>query len=145
MWAAERRARLAAHFPSERLSPSHQLVPVLIHGLGGSADWWRRNIEPLATEHLVAAVELVGFGRNRLLLRRTPLPLALMEGAALLARWIESSFDGPVHVVGNSMGGQIAVHLAARRADLVSSLTLVNRPGLWPSPSPGCCATTPAR
>jgi pimeloyl-ACP methyl ester carboxylesterase len=50
--------------------------------------------------------------------------------AATLARWIEDSFDSPVHLVGNSMGGQIAIHLAARRPDLVRSLVLVNSTGI---------------
>jgi pimeloyl-ACP methyl ester carboxylesterase len=34
--------------------------------------------------------------------------------------------SGPVHVMGNSMGGAIAVQLAAHRPDLVSALTLVS-------------------
>jgi pimeloyl-ACP methyl ester carboxylesterase len=48
----------------------------------------------------------------------------------MLARWIEESFDSPVHLVGNSMGGQIAMHLAAQRPDLVRSLVLVNSTGI---------------
>ncbi|HEX9160202.1 MAG TPA: alpha/beta fold hydrolase [Thermoanaerobaculia bacterium] len=110
---------------------------VLIHGLGGSADWWRRNIDALAREHLVVAVDLVGFGRNRLFLRRSALPLSFGSVAALLARWIESSFTGPVHLVGNSMGGQIAIHVAATRPDLVRSLTLVNATGIPFELAPG--------
>ena len=50
---------------------------VLIHGLGGSADWWRRNFEGLAEDHLVSAVDLVGFGRNRFFWRRSSLMVAL--------------------------------------------------------------------
>ncbi len=103
---------------------------VLIHGLGGSSDWWRRNVDALAREHTVVAVDLVGFGRNRFFVRRSALPLGFADTAALLARWIESSFTEPVHVVGNSMGGQTAIHLAARRPDLVRSLTLVNSTGI---------------
>jgi pimeloyl-ACP methyl ester carboxylesterase len=103
---------------------------VLIHGLGGSAEWWRHNFDALAREHTVAAVDLVGFGRNRLFLRRSHLPLHFEEMAALLARWIEAEFAQPVHLVGNSMGGHIAIHVAARRPDLVRSLTLVNATGV---------------
>jgi pimeloyl-ACP methyl ester carboxylesterase len=103
---------------------------VLIHGLGGSAEWWKHNLDALAREHTVAAIDLVGFGRNRLFLRRSHLPLQFEEVASLLARWIESEFDEPVHLVGNSMGGHIAIHVAARRPDLVRSLTLVNATGI---------------
>lgn len=104
---------------------------VLIHGLGGSSDWWRRNFEALAERHTVAAVDLVGFGRNRFFLRPSRLPLAFDEIAALLARWIETSFAGErVHLVGNSMGGHVAIHLAARHPELVRSLVLVSSTGI---------------
>ena len=52
------------------------------------------------------------------------------EIAALLARWIESEFGEPAHVIGNSMGGHIAIHLGASRPDLVRSLVLVNSTGI---------------
>jgi len=103
---------------------------VLIHGLGGSSEWWRYNVPVLAESHTVATVDLVGFGRNRLFLRQSSLPLRFPEIAALLARWTEASFAGPVHLVGNSLGGHIAIHLAAQRPDLVRSLTLVDSTGI---------------
>jgi pimeloyl-ACP methyl ester carboxylesterase len=98
---------------------------VLLHGLGGSSDWFRYNIEVLAESHLVAAADLVGFGRTH-----AHRPLVFEEIAALLARWIESSFDGPVHLAGNSMGGHIAIHVAAKRPDLVRSLILIDSTGI---------------
>ena len=103
---------------------------VLLHGLGGSSDWWRYNIDVLAESYLVSAVDLVGFGRNRFFLQRSQLPLRFDDIAGLLARWIESSFEEPVHLVGNSMGGHIAIHLAASRPDLVRSLVLVDATGI---------------
>src|SRR5215210_7504926 len=103
---------------------------VLIHGLGGSSDWWLRNFDAIAREHLVSAVDLVGFGRTRFFLKKSSLPPSFLETAAMLARWIESSFTEPVHLVGNSMGGHIAIHVAALRPDLVRSLTLINSTGI---------------
>ena len=102
---------------------------VLLHGLSGSSRWWSRNIDALAEKHLVAAVDLVGFGQNR---RFRGLPLLLPsfgETTALLARWLET-FGEPVHLVGHSMGGQIATALTAERPDLVRSLILVNAAGM---------------
>lgn len=102
---------------------------VLLHGLSGSSRWWRRNVDALAARHLVAAVDLVGFGRNR---RFRGLPLLLpsfSEVTALLARWLET-FGQPVHLIGHSMGGQIAIALASERPDLVRSLILVNAAGM---------------
>lgn len=101
----------------------------LLHGLSASSRWWSRNIEALSARHTVAAVDLVGFGRN---VRFSGLPVllpAFPEVAALVARWLET-FNEPVHLVGHSMGGQIAIRLAAERPDLVRSLMLVSAPGM---------------
>lgn len=102
---------------------------VLLHGLSGSSRWWSRNVSALAEQHLVAAVDLVGFGHNR---RFFGLPLFLpsfSETTALLARWLET-FGEPVHLIGHSMGGQIAIELTSERPDLVRSLILVNAAGM---------------
>jgi pimeloyl-ACP methyl ester carboxylesterase len=103
---------------------------VLLHGLSGSSGWWRRNVPSLSARREVVAVDLVGFGRTRRYPASLPLPLPFDEIAALLARWIDDSFDRPVHLVGHSMGGQIAAHLAAARPELVRSLTLVSATGI---------------
>ena len=101
----------------------------LIHGLSGSSRWWSRNIDALAARHLVAAIDLVGFGRNNRFFG-TPVVLPpFSEVTALLARWLET-FDKPVHLVGHSMGGQIAIRLTAERPDLVRSLMLVDAAGM---------------
>lgn len=96
----------------------------LVHGLSGSARWWSRNIDALAEQHLVAAVDLVGFGRNRRLV-----PPSFGEIASLLARWLET-FGEPVHLVGHSMGGHLAIRVASEHPELVRSLVLVNAAGM---------------
>ena len=69
------------------------------------------------------AVDLPGFGWS-------PPPrdgdYSLRRSAESLADLVESRWDGPVHLFGNSMGGAITVQLAARRPDLVRTLTLVS-------------------
>jgi pimeloyl-ACP methyl ester carboxylesterase len=58
--------------------------------------------------------------------------------AAVVARLIEERGRGPVHLIGNSLGGAVCTHLAARRGDLVKTLTLVSPalPDLRPRPIP---------
>lgn len=102
---------------------------VLLHGLSASRDWWGRNFEALAARHLVAAVDLVGFGQNRRFLGPPAVLPPFQEVTALLSRWL-ATFGERVHLVGHSMGGQIAIRLAAERPDLVRSLTLVNAAGI---------------
>jgi pimeloyl-ACP methyl ester carboxylesterase len=118
---------------------------VLLHGLSGSSRWWDRNVEALAERYLVAAIDLVGFGKNT---RFAGLPQVLpsfQEVTALLARYLET-FGEPVHLVGHSMGALLWIRLAAERPDLVRSLVLVDaagmpftldpRPHLRPLPKP---------
>ena len=91
---------------------------VLLHGLSGSSRWWSRNIEALSERHLVATVDLGRFGK-----------LPFDEVIALVARWIER-FGEPVHLFGHSMGGLIAIGVAAERPDLVRSLVLISAVGM---------------
>lgn len=91
---------------------------VLLHGLSGSSRWWLRNVDALAERHLVATVDLGRFGR-----------LPFDEIVALIARWLET-FGEPVHLFGHSMGGLLAISLAAQRPDLVRSLVLISAVGI---------------
>jgi pimeloyl-ACP methyl ester carboxylesterase len=101
----------------------------LVHGLSGSSRWWSKNIEALAAKHLVAAVDLSGFGKNRRYAVLPEIVPPFRELAALLARWLET-FGEPVHLIGHSMGGQLSIRVAAERPDLVRSLILVNSAGM---------------
>ena len=59
-----------------------------------------------------------GHGRSE----RPPGPRTIEEDVADLAALLEGLDLHPVHVAGSSRGGSVAVHLAARRPDLVRSL-----------------------
>ena len=102
---------------------------VLLHGLSGSSRWWSRNFDALAARYLVAAVDLVGFGKNRRFFGLPALLPPFGEVTSLLARYVQT-FGEPVHLIGHSMGGQLAIRLAAERPDLVRSLVLVNAAGM---------------
>lgn len=94
---------------------------VLVHGLAGSARWWRRNVAALAQEHTLYLVNLPGFGS----FRRSGLHFTFAEGADWLGDWIEAVGIAPCHVVAHSMGAYLTIRLAASRPELVRRLVLV--------------------
>lgn len=96
------------------------LPVVLVHGLSGSSLWWRRNVPVLAREFTVYTVDLVGFGQSG----RQPV-LPLKGSAALLANWLETLGLSKARLIGHSLGGQTALHLAARGAERLEGLVLV--------------------
>ena len=55
-----------------------------------------------------------------------------------LIGYLEYAGRGPLHLVGNSLGGSICVRVAALRPDLIRTLTLISR---WPSPIQFQCST----
>ncbi|MBI1376661.1 MAG: alpha/beta fold hydrolase [Frankiales bacterium] len=131
-------ARLAPPWPREdvvltngtvavrRAAPASESVePALfVHGLGGSSVNWTDLMALLRDRVDGIAVDLPGFGWS-------PPPrdgdYSLVRTAASLAELVAARFDGrPVHLFGNSMGGAIAVQLAARHPEVVRTLTLVS-------------------
>jgi pimeloyl-ACP methyl ester carboxylesterase len=109
---------------------------VLLHGLCGSSRWWNANIPALSERFRVLAVDLVGFGRSRC---AGPLP-DIASLADLLARWIEGVAGTAAHLVGHSMGGHLAIHLAARHPERIARLVLADTAGLPRRLSPAAVA-----
>lgn len=96
---------------------------VLVHGLGGSATNWTDVMGLLQDRLDSAAPDLPGFGWS------PPPPgrdYSLRTHARAIAALIESRPAGRVHLMGNSLGGTVALVVAATRPDLVHTLTLVS-------------------
>lgn len=112
-----------------RLIPAHPpqgtaAEPALyVHGLGGSSTNWA-DLATLLSDRLDgAAVDLPGFGRSD---PAPPRGYSVPRLAAFVARIVEELGRGPVHLVGNSLGGAVCVQLAAARPDLLRTLTLIS-------------------
>lgn len=95
-----------------------------IHGLGGSATNWTDLMGQLGDRLKCYAPDLSGFGFSPPPTDGDYSPQAHARGVAAA---IEALSPGvPVHLFGNSLGGAVAVQLAARRPELVRSVTLVS-------------------
>ncbi|MDX3643856.1 alpha/beta fold hydrolase [Streptomyces sp. MB09-02B] len=100
------------------------LPPALyVHGLGGSSQNWSALMPLLDWLVDSEALDLPGFGDS-------PPPddgdYSVTGHARAVIRYLDSAGRGPVHLLGNSLGGAITTRVAALRPDLVRTLTLVS-------------------
>ncbi|MCW2494552.1 alpha/beta hydrolase [Jatrophihabitans sp.] len=96
---------------------------LLVHGLGGSAHNWTDFAGILRDQLAIEAIDLPGFGRSGPAHDRD---YSLRSQARTVIDYLEISGRGPVHLVGNSMGGAISILVAAQRPDLIRTLTLIS-------------------
>ncbi|MEO8690286.1 MAG: alpha/beta fold hydrolase, partial [Solirubrobacteraceae bacterium] len=102
-------------------------VLVLLHPLGADRHVWEPVMDRLTAQRDVIALDLPGFGESPSLNGGgPPTPAAL---AAAVAAFLPA---GPYHVAGNSLGGWVALELAA--AGHARSVTAIAPAGLWPEP-----------
>lgn len=95
---------------------------VMVHGLGGAAINWMAVGPELAKTHRVIALDLAGFGETPLLNRSA----TVGANARLVHGFVEKVVGEPVVLIGNSMGGHIAVLEAAAHPEAVRSVVLVD-------------------
>lgn len=98
----------------------------MIHGLGGQSTNWTDLMAELALDLEGWAPDLPGFGWSPPPADGDYSVTADAEVAAALLDQLATERQEPVHLFGNSMGGAIAVLVAAARPDLVATLTLVS-------------------
>jgi pimeloyl-ACP methyl ester carboxylesterase len=113
-------AQDAATAPRERA--------LYVHGLGGASTNWTDLAALLAVRFDGYALDLPGFGKS------APPPRYSIhrhvQAVVDVLEWIVAQpgpgRGDPVHLVGNSLGGLVSVWVAARRPDLVATLTLIS-------------------
>jgi pimeloyl-ACP methyl ester carboxylesterase len=104
---------------------------ILIHGFASSVVTWYRNMDDLARDHRVYAIDLKGWG----LTDKPSHGDYSMRGQAHHVRTfmhvlgIERAL-----IVGHSMGGAIAVHMAAEFPEAVAGIVLIDPAGARPFP-----------
>ena len=96
-------------------------VVLLVHGFGGDRNSWLFLQEPLAARYRVYALDLPGHGTSA---------KDVGDGSAgVLADAVTGVLDAlgadRAHLVGHSMGGAVAITVAARDPRRIASLTLI--------------------
>lgn len=94
---------------------------VFLHGLFGQGRNFTQVAKALTPEFRSVLVDLPNHGRSG-----WTEDADYTRMADVLADWLQSTYDGPSHVVGHSMGGKVAMVLALRHPDLVDRLVITD-------------------
>jgi pimeloyl-ACP methyl ester carboxylesterase len=98
---------------------------VLLHGQGGSWQWWLRILPALASRHRIIAVDLAGFGGSDVIASGD----VFHEHVATIVGLLKHLGLAKSIIVGHSMGGLISLQLACEHPAYVSGLLLSNAGG----------------
>jgi pimeloyl-ACP methyl ester carboxylesterase len=101
-----------------------------VHGLGGASTNWTDLAALLAVRFEGWALDLPGFGESAPPSRGGYSIRRHVHAVVELLEWVADrpgpGRGGPVHLLGNSLGGLVSLCVAARRPDLVATLTLIS-------------------
>jgi 2-hydroxy-6-oxonona-2,4-dienedioate hydrolase len=97
---------------------------ILLHGTGGHAEAYTRNIAALAERYRVLAVDMLAHGYTDAPGR----PCTIPEYVAHLGAVLDAHGLGRAHLSGESLGGWVAAWFAAEHPERVGRL-LLNTPG----------------
>lgn len=98
---------------------------VLLHGFGADSSSWAFLFSGLAGKRPVHLVDLPGHGSSFKELGDAPIE-ALVEGALSVV----SGLAGPVHLIGHSLGGLVAIRVAENLPSSVATVSLIAPAGL---------------
>ena len=106
-------------------------VPIVfIHGFGGDLNNWQFNQEALAAGRPTYALDLPGHGGSTKDLGGGKADIGALADAVL--NFMDAKGIAKAHLVGHSLGGAIALHLALNHRDRVASVTAICSAGLGP-------------
>ncbi|MBR9921509.1 MAG: alpha/beta hydrolase [Bacteroidetes bacterium] len=99
---------------------------LFIHGLGSNLKSWQKNIDALQTDFRCIAMDLPGYGKSE----KGAYSFSMTFFAKAVADLILELKLENVVLVGHSMGGQTAIHLALQNPELLEQMVLVAPAGL---------------
>lgn len=99
---------------------------ILLHGLGAVKEVWMANLGPLSAKYHVYALDQVGFGHSD----KPLLDYKVATFSDFLFGFMHAQNLNKATLVGNSLGGWIAVDFALHHPEMVDKLVLVDAAGL---------------
>ena len=103
-------------------------VVILIHGLGADSRHWAANVDPLSRNFHVFALDMIGYGQSDKPLMR----YRVETFADYLHGFLKALKIPRASLVGNSLGGWVALDFTIRHPQMVEKLVLVDAAGLRP-------------
>jgi 4,5:9,10-diseco-3-hydroxy-5,9,17-trioxoandrosta-1(10),2-diene-4-oate hydrolase len=100
---------------------------VLVHGLGVSLATWGENLGPLSQRYTVYALDIPGHGDSD---KTPPGGYTLEAGVRWFVGFLDALSLSQAALVGNSLGGLLALKTALDRPERVTRLVLVDAAGL---------------
>jgi len=97
---------------------------VLVHGFASSVYTWKDVLPALAARHDVVAIDLPGFGGSSI-----PRPLQSASYPGVVLAVMDHLGLDRATLVGNSLGGSVAVAVAAEHPERVDRLVLIDSAG----------------
>ncbi len=101
---------------------------ILIHGLGSNKTSFFETISALTPEYTVHAIDLPGFGSSSKPLRA---PYDAPWFARAVCRFMDAEGIRRAHLVGNSLGGRVAIEVGLQSPERVQSLSLLCPSMAW--------------
>ncbi len=99
---------------------------ILLHGLGANAGIWVANIGALSAHYHVIAPDQIGFGHSD----KPLIDYRIATFVDFLYGFMQSQKIAKATLVGNSLGGWIALAFALQHPEMVEKLVLVDAGGL---------------
>ncbi len=100
---------------------------ILLHGFGGDKDIWNRFSAELDGARRIVVPDLPGHGGS---VSNESLDYSISHQAKMLSTFLKSIGVNKVHIIGNSMGGAVAISYTNSNPEKVKSLSLIDALGL---------------